>query len=139
LDKVGVFDVGVPGCEDYDMWLKLSRQFELVRVGSCQGQYRIHSRNMSRNYKMMYRNYRKVLQKHRDDAVYTHNAPAARAVRAGFRRASDLFATQAIDQARQAFKDRKFLTTLGHLRAAFRINPGILIKSVAGKVAVGKR
>jgi glycosyltransferase involved in cell wall biosynthesis len=135
VDEVGLFDVDVAGCEDYDMWLKISRKFELARVESCQAQYRIHPQNMSRNYAMMYKNFKRVLRKHQVLARSANDVPATRAVSVGFERASDLFASQAIDQARQAFRKKKLLSALGHLEAAFKMNPRALVKSLAQKIA----
>lgn len=135
IDEVGLFDIDVAGCEDYDMWLKISRKFELARVESCQAQYRIHSQNMSRNYAMMYKNFKRVLRKHQVLARSANDGPATRAVSVGFERASDLFASQAIDQARQAFRKKKLLSALGHLERAFKMNPRALVKSLAQKIA----
>ena len=90
---------------------------------------------MSRNYVMMYKNFKRVLRKHQLQARSCKDSAASRAVSVGFRRASNLFACQAIDQARQAFRKKKLLSALGHLEAALKMNPRVLVKSVAKKIA----
>ena len=48
--KVGGFDEKIrrASCEDYDLWLRIARHFELAYIDSPLGLYRIHSTNASK-------------------------------------------------------------------------------------------
>lgn len=56
------------GCEDYDLWLTLSRDWPLAAVSAVVARYRIHSANMSRSWGRMYESQLEVLRKHRQRA-----------------------------------------------------------------------
>jgi glycosyltransferase involved in cell wall biosynthesis len=50
LDNVGMFNEEIPpGVEDYELWLRLARQYKFAYVPRCLALYRKHSANMSRN------------------------------------------------------------------------------------------
>lgn len=61
----GLFDPLLSGVQDYDMWLKLSRHFEVGFISTTQAGYRVHSTNMSGNIKSMVDEIIFVLQRHR--------------------------------------------------------------------------
>jgi len=47
LEKTSVFDEapGLVGAEDFDLWLRISRESEICRVADVQGEYRLHKAN----------------------------------------------------------------------------------------------
>jgi len=51
FDSVGVFDEQLPACEDYDLWLKISSQYEVAYVEqACINKYGGHEDQLSRQY-----------------------------------------------------------------------------------------
>jgi glycosyltransferase involved in cell wall biosynthesis len=50
LEKIGLFDEQIPpGIEDYDLWLRISQEYEFAYVPRCLAVYRQHSTNISHN------------------------------------------------------------------------------------------
>jgi glycosyltransferase involved in cell wall biosynthesis len=49
LEAVGGFDPSLAACEDYDMYLRLAREFPVVRYDEVVAEYRQHAGNMSRD------------------------------------------------------------------------------------------
>jgi glycosyltransferase involved in cell wall biosynthesis len=47
VDKVGLFDEGIRGCEDYDLWIRVSRYYEFAYVAQPLAVYRKHSTNIT--------------------------------------------------------------------------------------------
>ena len=51
FDSVGVFDEQLPACEDYDLWLKISSQYEVAFVErACINKYGGHQDQLSRQH-----------------------------------------------------------------------------------------
>ena len=65
IEQVGLFDTTglVYGCEDWDMWLRISREYEFAYVDKCLAGYRVHSSNMSRSIGKMAKGQLMVLRK----------------------------------------------------------------------------
>jgi glycosyltransferase involved in cell wall biosynthesis len=78
--RVGGFDPGLRMCEDYDLYLRLARDYPIASHSAIVAEYRWHGRNMSMNAPQMLRT---VLQVH---ARYREGTPRHRAAwRAGRR------------------------------------------------------
>lgn len=65
LDKVGNWDVELPGNEDWDMWLRLSEVAEMVCVPEVVLRYRIHGGSMSTQEFKMRRSASRMFKKAR--------------------------------------------------------------------------
>ena len=51
FDQVGEFDERLPACEDYDLWLRITAQFEVAFVEQpCINKYGGHADQLSRQY-----------------------------------------------------------------------------------------
>ena len=57
------FDTTLKACEDYDLYLRLARQFNAASHSHKIAAYRIHGKNMSSNLVMMYHEVRKVCRR----------------------------------------------------------------------------
>jgi tetratricopeptide (TPR) repeat protein len=55
FDKVGLFDEALRGSEDWDMWLRVAREFRFAGIAEPLVNYRIHGSNMSGNPDYMLR------------------------------------------------------------------------------------
>lgn len=51
FDRVGVFDSSLPACEDYDLWLRITSQYEVAFVAEpCINKYGGHEDQLSRRH-----------------------------------------------------------------------------------------
>ena len=66
LNKVGYFDPSFQAAENWDLWLRICREFEARAIGHPLIQYRIHNDNMSKNDILMLESKRKIIEKHAD-------------------------------------------------------------------------
>jgi glycosyltransferase involved in cell wall biosynthesis len=53
VEQAGGFDVGLRACEDYDLYLRLSRRFAIACYPALVAEYRRHGANMSLNHPFM--------------------------------------------------------------------------------------
>jgi len=74
FDAVGCFDTSLRGCEDYDLYLRMSRRFPIAHHEEVIAEYRQHDSNMSRNDALMLKSSLNVLAAQRafvrDDKRY---------------------------------------------------------------------
>jgi glycosyltransferase involved in cell wall biosynthesis len=61
LEAAGGFDVSLPACEDYDLYLRLARRHPALRHDTVVAEYRQHDRNMSRDLELMLKTVLRVL------------------------------------------------------------------------------
>lgn len=54
LDKVGLFKEELKSCEDYDLWLRIAKDYHIYSLDDCLVRYRIHQNKMSANFKKMH-------------------------------------------------------------------------------------
>ena len=60
---VGAFDVALPACEDYDLYLRMARTEPIHQHGAVVAEYRMHPRNMSNDTALMLATVLGVLQR----------------------------------------------------------------------------
>ena len=55
LDKVGLFaeDKAIKGCEDWDLWIRIAKVYDIDYIDQPLAKYRLHSSNMSRDPELM--------------------------------------------------------------------------------------
>ena len=63
LESAGLFDEKMRSAEDRDMWLRLAARYPCAQVDSPCWWYRVHEGQMMRRSRVMYENYRAVLDK----------------------------------------------------------------------------
>jgi glycosyltransferase involved in cell wall biosynthesis len=68
LANVGGFNQSLPACEDYHVYLELSRLYPVTCTAECLADYRRHDNNMSNNVPLMLRTSLEVLS-HFEDAA----------------------------------------------------------------------
>jgi glycosyltransferase involved in cell wall biosynthesis len=66
LRAIGGFDTSLPSCEDYDVYLKLTRHHRIAAYPSVGAEYRRHSANMSSNAPRMIQTGRRVIERQID-------------------------------------------------------------------------
>lgn len=61
-----LFDETLPACEDYDLYLRITKQYPIFSHNEKLAAYRIHAHNMSKNIRFMLKQVKIVLQKEKD-------------------------------------------------------------------------
>jgi hypothetical protein len=82
FDRVPAFDQTVNGCEDYDLYLRITREFPIYCHDKAVAQYRMHSTSLSRNSARMLRTVMKVMQ---SQGGFLRGKPYKAAHRAGIK------------------------------------------------------
>lgn len=71
--RVGMFDCDMPARQDYEMWLRICKQYKVVGCPEKLLLYRSHSgERISKTWKKCFDSYQLVLEKHRKE--YKHNS-----------------------------------------------------------------
>lgn len=83
LDEVGLFDPEFKAAENWDLWIRICRNYEARLVNKPVVKYRLHDSNMSKNVQLMQDAKRQIISKHCDrfssDAKIAHYSKLAEA------------------------------------------------------------
>jgi SAM-dependent methyltransferase len=107
LEAAGGFDRSLRACEDYDVYLRLSRANKAACTPECVADYRRHTTNMSNNNPMMLRAALKVLG--RQTKVAQTNPDWAAAYRQGIQNWQRHYAHMQLGQLSAAVRSRSSL------------------------------
>jgi len=66
IETIGYFDESLRGPEDYDMWLRISRQFKVIGMVNSLVRIRQHSANLTKGIPLMIKNEVAAIEKHRN-------------------------------------------------------------------------
>ncbi len=66
LEEVGVFDTEFRAAENWDLWLRICKQFQARLVDKPVVKYRLHENNMSKDMMLMQEAKRQIMAKHCD-------------------------------------------------------------------------
>ncbi len=64
LDKVGVFDERFRACENWDLWIRVSKISQIEYIDKALTYYRVHPGNMSRNVSKMFQARIEIIDKY---------------------------------------------------------------------------
>jgi len=132
LEDAGNFDETLPGAEDYDLGLRLSRQFAVQPHGEPVAEYRVHGGGMSRNAATMLAVTLRALRRQRRHA---RRDPELRsAYREGRRFWRRYYGEPLAAQVRASFANREWGRGLRGTGALLRLHPRGLL-SLTGKTA----
>jgi len=130
-----LFDPFLKSSQDFDMWLKLSRFYDIAFVPSCETLYRWHSQNMSHNYRGTYAETKRLFHSHIRLAHETEDQAALMEAKAGLRRAHATFSAQAFDYSRASLRQRRIKPFVLHLAFAFQSSPSYVTRSIFSHIA----
>lgn len=119
LREEGGFNESLKACEDYELYLRLTRRWPMAQHTAVVAEYRRHNAGMSRNVPFMLRSVLSVLRRERPflvDAEHRH------ALRRGISTWKDYYFRQEFDAWK---RDRQ----PAQLWQAFRLHPAALFKS----------
>jgi glycosyltransferase involved in cell wall biosynthesis len=89
LDQVGGFDPNVEPGDDYDLYIRIARDFPVLRHSALVAEYRIHGSAVSQDGRKMYASTERVLNKVK--ATMPLTPKEQRLLSAGYRRADAYF------------------------------------------------
>lgn len=67
FSRCGYFDTELRAVEDYDMWLRISKEFRIIGIKKPLTNIRLHGGNMSKNIENMLRSELKALSKYKEE------------------------------------------------------------------------
>lgn len=144
LDSTGGFDVSLPACEDYDLYLRITRQHKIAYHDQVIAEYRRHETNMSCNSLLMLETALSVLRSQNPYLEANRNYRSA--YRAGIRFWKEFYGLRAIrrivsemasGQSPQALEDaRSLIASVGATQLLLH-SPVWLVKHLAGQTVAG--
>lgn len=121
VESAGGFDSTVNACADYDMYLRLSRQYPVRFHDAVVAEYRKHDANMSLDAALMLRQLCIVIRRHR---VHASDREARDAYRAGMRNVREYYGDRLATTIRSDVKTRsRWLRVLANVAALLRWHP----------------
>ncbi len=105
IEKVSGFDTSLKSSEDYDIYLRIAREFPIHCHGQVVADYRRHESSMSRNAERMLKATLRVLDKQKAFAYADSNLKAAHAT--GINTYLDLYGEQIINRVRANVRDKR--------------------------------
>ncbi|RJT32705.1 glycosyltransferase [Mesorhizobium waimense] len=118
LEAAGGFDRSLRACEDYDVYLRLSRANKVACTPECLADYRRHASNMSKSNPMMLRAALKVLRRQRN--VAQTNPDWAAAYRQGVEKWKLYYTDMQLAQLGTALRSRSSL--VGQLSSTIAVS-----------------
>jgi glycosyltransferase involved in cell wall biosynthesis len=107
FDRVGGFDPSVDACADYDMYLRVSREYRVLFHDALVAEYRRHGENMSLDAALMLRQLSRTMRKQRRYVALHPSLKAAR--RDGLRNMKEYYGDQFVDSIRARVRTRRNL------------------------------
>ncbi|MBE0581682.1 glycosyltransferase [Devosia sp.] len=123
LVGIGGFDTALPACEDYDVYLRIAKDYPIACGSEIVAEYRQHTDNMSSDTVRMLRAARRVLDKQSAIAGTSPAWDAAR--RRGQARWFDYYGSVQLGQLKSALQTRR------HIGKALRQTIALLLASPA--------
>jgi glycosyltransferase involved in cell wall biosynthesis len=137
FEAVGVFDIAVHACADYELYLRISRTYPVCSHDQVVIDYRLHGGNMSRNPELMLEMLLKVLRAQRP---YVRRNPRLRAAyREGLRVARGEFGGRLVQAVRDRVSERRWGAAAGGLSALARHYPLGLAALFSGRAIESTR
>lgn len=136
--SVNPFNTAFEPAEDYDLWLRLTRDHQSGFVSSCEALYRQHGANQTRYYRETHAAIVSILKQHHAAAQARSEKSFAIAAKTGMKRIRPTYAGQAFDQARQSLRKRNLGMFILHMRCALTLSPQYTLKAISQKWRVNK-
>ena len=132
--KIGGLSSSLVWAQDYDFLLRALDGRPLpVHVPEVLTRYYLHGANHSSNYRGSVGYRKMVLRMHRTKALRNGRDDVVAACEAGLERAQELYAFQAFDRARLAYREGRSVRMLSELGEVARTRPSVLIGAAKQK------
>jgi len=133
FEALGGFNPSLAACEDYDMFLRITRNHPVYRHGEKVAEYRQHDSNMSRNVDLMLKHSIMVL---RSQWKYARgNQRAREAYRAGLANWRNCYGKKLVDSVRSRFRAGQWRRAIEGAVVLAKYYPGELAHK-AGRMLV---
>ena len=129
LEAVKGFDISRRACEDYELYLRIARRFQIRCHHRLVAEYRQHGGNMSRNYALMIRSSLSVLRSQRK--FIRGDERLERAYREGIRSWQDYYGRGLIKQVKNSLGLREWRNALFWSLALLRHHPRAFMSRAA--------
>jgi glycosyltransferase involved in cell wall biosynthesis len=121
FDEVGCFDTSLAACEDYEMFLRITRNHAIYCHGETIAEYRQHEANMSLKFDLMLKHAVSVLRSQRK---YVHgNSLALEAYRAGLQNWRDSYGKKLFSAMRWRVNAREWRQAISGGLTLLRYDP----------------
>lgn len=129
--SVGGHDPTLRMMQDYDLFLRLILiHGDPAFTPEPLVQYNVHDQNASRDYAAAARERFRILDDHAALATHRGQRDTLSAIRRGRERTKELYAHQAVDASRRAWKEHRTRRGLGHLAAATNLSPRVVAQAL---------
>jgi glycosyltransferase involved in cell wall biosynthesis len=130
----GGFCAGIDACADYDLYLRISRDWPVVFHDAVVADYRKHGGNMSDNSALMLRQLRRVMRRQRPHLV---NPARREAFRQGMRNIHEYYGDRIVMQVRQRIRTgRGWRRTLEDVATLAWCHPSGFVEQLRRKLEV---
>jgi hypothetical protein len=121
LEHLGGFDTSVSPSADYDLYLRVARQYPVHHHGEVVAEYRRHGCNMTRDPARMLKSEVMVLRRQRN---YVRSSKRYKeAYEAGIKHSREYFGEPLVEQGRAHVRERKWKQALRGLLVLVRYHP----------------
>ena len=120
LEESGGFDPALRACEDYDLYLRLSRRHPVASHRRCLAEYRMHDANMSRKNSLMLHWALLVLRRQRGDAERSDKLRSA--YKAGLRNWKRMYLRRQLAAARR----ERTVAAIGGRVSAWKVGDAVM-------------
>jgi glycosyltransferase involved in cell wall biosynthesis len=121
LERVGLFDLTLPACEDYDLYLRVARKLSIGSYPAVVAEYRRHAANMSNEPARMLSAVLRVLDRQKP---WVRGRPELRrAYLEGRHEWLRYYGTPLVDHTRRSVASREWRQLIGNGRALLRWYP----------------
>lgn len=132
IERAGGFDEKLRSCEDYELYLRIAREYPVQKHDGIVAEYRRHSGNMSQNYRSMLKTVLQVLRA--QEPYVAADARYAAAVKVGVSNWRDYYGRLMVQDFRDSFRkhgfDRDSIRRFGHLASAYPQGIGQVTKKM---------
>lgn len=67
FDTVGLFDESLPSCQDWDMWIRISKNYKFRKIDKPLVKYKWHQVQISKNIEAVQRGHEKIMEKYKEE------------------------------------------------------------------------
>lgn len=67
FDKAGLFDEGLPSCQDWDMWIRIAKHYTFRNIPEPLVRYLWHQEQISTNFEAVWRGHMAIMKKYQVD------------------------------------------------------------------------
>lgn len=69
FETAGLFDETLPSCQDWDMWIRIAKNYRFRRISEPLVRYYWHGNQISTNFEAVYKGHLAILQKYKEEIM----------------------------------------------------------------------